>query len=90
MGSLFETLVTAGQTGGSLDAAVVTQPPGLATPLHVHTREAEAWFVLDGTLTYRAGAQLVDLASGDFIYLPRDALSRMRACTDRAGTSRAR
>lgn len=72
MGSLFETLVTAGQTGGALDAAVVTQPPGLATPLHVHTREAEAWFVLDGTLTYRAGDQLVDLAGGDFIYLPRD------------------
>ena len=72
LGSLFETLATAGQTGGALDAAVVTQPPGLATPLHVHTREAEAWFVLDGTLTYRAGDELVDLAGGDFIYLPRD------------------
>ena len=60
LGSLFETLVTAGQTGGSLDAAVVTQPPGLATPLHVHTREAEAWFVLDGTLIYRAGDELVE------------------------------
>lgn len=71
MGSLFERLAAAGQTGGTLDAAVVTQPPGLATPLHVHTREAEAWFVLDGTLTYRAGSRLVDLASGDFIYLPR-------------------
>ena len=32
MGSLFERLVTAGQTGGLLDAAIVTQPPGLATP----------------------------------------------------------
>jgi quercetin dioxygenase-like cupin family protein len=72
LGSLFERLVTAGQTGGALDAAVVTQPPGLATPMHVHTREAEAWFVLDGTLTYRAGPQLTDLAGGDFIYLPRE------------------
>jgi quercetin dioxygenase-like cupin family protein len=83
MGSLFETLVTAGQTGGSLDAAVVTQPPGLATPLHVHTREAEAWFVLDGTLTYRAGDQLVDLAGGDFIYLPRDVPHAFRITGDR-------
>lgn len=72
LGSLFERLVTAGHTGGLLDAAIVTQPPGLAPPEHVHTREAEAWFVLDGTLTYRAGDQLVDLAGGDFIYLPRD------------------
>jgi quercetin dioxygenase-like cupin family protein len=83
MGSLFETLVTAGQTGGSLDAAMVTQPPGLATPLHVHTREAEAWFVLDGTLTYRAGDQLVDLAGGDFIYLPRDVPHAFRITGDR-------
>ena len=72
MGSLFERLVTAGQTGGDLGAAVVTQPPGLATPTHVHTREAEAWFVLDGTLTYRAGTEEVDLAAGGFIYLPRN------------------
>ena len=72
MGSLFERLVSAEHTGGALGAAIVTQPPGLATPLHVHTREAEAWLVLDGTLTYRAGGELIDLAAGDFIYLPRD------------------
>jgi mannose-6-phosphate isomerase-like protein (cupin superfamily) len=83
MGSLFESLVTAGRSGGSLDAAVVTQPPGLATPTHVHTREAEAWFVLDGTLTYRAGEQLVDLAGGDFIYLPRDVPHAFRITGDR-------
>jgi mannose-6-phosphate isomerase-like protein (cupin superfamily) len=72
MGSLFERLAGAADTAGGLSAAVVTQPPGIATPLHVHTREAEAWFVLDGTLTYRAGAELVRLAAGDFLYLPRD------------------
>jgi mannose-6-phosphate isomerase-like protein (cupin superfamily) len=70
MGSLFERLVAADTTGGSLGAAIVTQPPGLATPTHIHTREAEAWFVLDGSLTYKAGPELVDLAGGDFIYLP--------------------
>jgi quercetin dioxygenase-like cupin family protein len=72
MGSLFERLAGGADTAGALSAAVVTQPPGIATPLHVHTREAEAWFVLDGTLTYRAGGDLVRLAAGDFLYLPRD------------------
>ena len=71
LGSLFERLVTAEQTGGTLGAAMVTQPPGLATPTHVHTREAEAFLLLAGTLTYRAGSDLIDLAAGDFIYLPR-------------------
>jgi quercetin dioxygenase-like cupin family protein len=83
MGSLFERLVTGGQTGGSLDVAVVTQPPGLATPTHVHTREAEAWFVLAGTLTYRAGDRLADLAAGDFIYLPRGVPHAFRITGDR-------
>src|SRR6478752_10560142 len=72
LGSLYEKLVSAGQTGGELGVSIVTQPPGLASPLHVHTREAEAWFVLDGTLTYLAGTEVHRLASGDFIYLPRD------------------
>jgi hypothetical protein len=50
----------------------VTQPPGAASPLHVHTREAEAWYLLDGTMTYLTGAETFHLAAGDFIYLPRD------------------
>jgi quercetin dioxygenase-like cupin family protein len=69
MGSLFERLARPGETGG-LDLALVTQPPGIATPLHRHTREAEAFFLLDGTMTYRAGEETFRLAAGDFLYLP--------------------
>lgn len=72
LGSLFEQLVSGDRTGGMLGGSLVTQPPGLATPTHIHTREAEAWFVLAGSLTYRAGSELVDLVEGDFIYLPRN------------------
>jgi mannose-6-phosphate isomerase-like protein (cupin superfamily) len=72
LGSLFEQLVSADRTAGSLGVTLVTQPPGIATPTHIHTRESEAWFVLDGTITYRAGAELVQLSAGDFIYLPRN------------------
>jgi quercetin dioxygenase-like cupin family protein len=72
MGSLFERLVSARETGGQLGVSVVTQPPGAASPLHVHTREAEAWYLLEGAMTYRAGPEDVRLVAGDFIYLPRD------------------
>ena len=50
--------------------SLVTQPPGIATPLHRHTREAEAWFVLEGRVDYRAGDDLHELSDGSFIYLP--------------------
>lgn len=56
MGSLFEHVAGAAQTGGSLGASLVTQPPGIATPLHRHNHEAEAFYLLDGTMSYRAGA----------------------------------
>jgi quercetin dioxygenase-like cupin family protein len=71
MGSLFEQLVSAEQTEGLLGLAVVTQPPGVATPLHRHTREAEAFYLLDGTMTYRAGEEVFELATGSFLYLPK-------------------
>jgi quercetin dioxygenase-like cupin family protein len=69
MGSLFERLAGARETGG-LDVALVTQPPGTATPLHRHTHEAEAFFLLDGSMTYRAGETVYELGAGDFIFLP--------------------
>jgi hypothetical protein len=63
MGMLFERLAGAEETAGLLGASVVTQPPGQASPLHVHTREAEAWFLLQGAMTYRAGEQLVRMTA---------------------------
>ena len=70
MGSLFEHLVSAEQTGGALGMSLVTQPPGIATPFHRHTREAEALFVLDGLIEYRAGDETFELTGGSFLYLP--------------------
>ena len=70
MGSLFEHLVESEATEGTLGVAMVTQPPGIATPLHRHTREAEAFYLLEGQMSYRAGEDLFELYAGCFIYLP--------------------
>ncbi len=71
MGSLFEHLVTGSDTEGLLGVSMVTQPPGIATPLHRHTKEAEAFLILEGRVTYRAGDETFELDDGCFIYLPR-------------------
>ena len=70
MGSLFEHLLTASESAGALGVSLVTMPPGVGTPLHRHTHEAEAFYLLDGTLTYRAGEDTHHLEPGSFIYLP--------------------
>src|SRR3954447_5502822 len=65
-----EALLAAGQSGGLLGAAVVNQPVGTATPLHLHTREAEAFFLLEGEKTYRAAEETFLVEAGDFVWLP--------------------
>jgi quercetin dioxygenase-like cupin family protein len=71
MGSLFERLVAGAETEGALGVSVVTQPPGTATPLHVHSRESEAFYLLDGEMSYQAGETVHRLGPGSFIYLPK-------------------
>src|SRR5438094_3835482 len=70
LGSLFEQLASGAETGGTFGLTRVTQPAGTATPVHLHTREAEAFYLLEGTMTYRAGEQTYQLSPGSFIYLP--------------------
>ncbi|WP_244928402.1 cupin domain-containing protein [Nocardioides sp. W7] len=70
MGSLFEHLLEAPRDAVGLGVALVTQPPGIATPLHRHTREAEAFYLLEGRMSYRAGEETHDLDAGCFMYLP--------------------
>jgi len=83
MGSLFEHLLTAKESGGKLGVALVTQPPGIATPLHRHHHEAEAFYLLDGTMTYRAGDEVFHLTEGDFIWLPPKLPHAFRVTGDR-------
>lgn len=71
MGSLFERLLTAADSGGALDVSLVTQPPGIASPLHRHTREAEVFYLLEGTMTYQAGEEIYHLIPETFMYLPQ-------------------
>ena len=83
MGSLFEHLVDGEATAGSLGAAFVTQPPGIATPLHRHAREAEAFFLVEGRMSYRAGEEMFELYDGCFIYLPKGLPHAFRIRGDR-------
>jgi quercetin dioxygenase-like cupin family protein len=70
MQSLFEHLLEP-EEGVHVGVALVTQPPGVATPLHRHTQETEAFYLLDGRMDYLAGDDLYTLTAGCFLHLPR-------------------
>lgn len=66
-------LKATGQDTGGLYAVaeVITTPEGLV-PLHVHHREDEAFFVLDGEVTFSIGDDVFDAGPGGFAFGPRD------------------
>lgn len=45
---------------------------GAGSPLHVHRREDEWFYVLDGELTFWVGGEVVNAPAGSFVYGPRD------------------
>jgi mannose-6-phosphate isomerase-like protein (cupin superfamily) len=56
-------------TGGTL--TVIETSIGAGPPLHVHDREDECFYVLDGELSIRCGDDSFDAAAGSFVFLPR-------------------
>ena len=71
-GQLAEVKATAADTGGLLTIIEVTCAPGFEAPLHVHHREDEAFWVLDGDVTLYVGEQTIEAGAGDYAFGPRD------------------
>ena len=47
-------------------------PVGAAPPLHVHHREDESFWVLEGQVRFRCGDEDIEAGPGSFVFLPRD------------------
>jgi mannose-6-phosphate isomerase-like protein (cupin superfamily) len=65
-------LTTGAETEGRHDFTDATQPASARTPLHLHTRYDERFWVLSGSLIVWAGPDLVTLRSGDFYAVPKN------------------
>ncbi len=64
--------VTASQTGGQMTIVEITEPPGAQSPLHVHHREDEGFWILDGDAVFEVGDATIDAHAGDYLFGPRD------------------
>jgi mannose-6-phosphate isomerase-like protein (cupin superfamily) len=65
--------VKAGAMLGSDDLAVIESLAFHSTepPLHIHANEDEAWYVLDGQMTFHVGGEEFVAPSGSFVFGPR-------------------
>jgi quercetin dioxygenase-like cupin family protein len=63
---------TAADTGGAMTIVEMTEPPGAEAPLHVHHREDEAFWILEGSVTLYVGDAVIEASAGDYAFGPRD------------------
>ena len=69
---LAELKLTAQQTGGALSILEITEPPNaLPAPLHVHHREDETFWMLEGSATFEVGDLAIEASAGDCVFGPR-------------------
>ena len=71
-GSLAVTKLSAAETGGLMSVVEITEPPGAEAPLHVHHREDETFWILEGEVTFEVGDTTVNAGPGDMAFGPRD------------------
>jgi quercetin dioxygenase-like cupin family protein len=77
-GSLLTYKTTGDQTDGHLAVAEVHAPQGAGSPSHRHQREDEAWYILEGELTFWLGDQECTGTAGAFVFGPRGITHRFR------------
>ena len=70
-GSLMTFLLTGKDTGDAFFMAEVSVPAGGGPPPHIHHREDETFYLLEGTLTIRVGENTITASPGDSAFLPR-------------------
>ena len=72
LGALMNFKALTEETNGQFWAVEGLADKKMAVPLHVHTREDEAWFVLEGEVAFTLGEEVISGGPGTFVYIPRN------------------
>ena len=70
-GDRYTFLVTGAQSDNAYFIMEAIVPPAGGPPPHIHHRENESFYVLDGMLDIRMDNQVVQAGAGDFVHIPR-------------------
>jgi mannose-6-phosphate isomerase-like protein (cupin superfamily) len=71
MGSLTTNLAEKNDTNGAFSLVEATLVPGNEPPPHVHSREDELFYVLEGAFDVYVGEEAFKVETGECIFLPK-------------------
>jgi quercetin dioxygenase-like cupin family protein len=86
VGDLYTILASGDDTGGACALIHAVVIPGGGPPPHIHRREDEAFFVIEGDVSFQADGRTIQATAGTWIALPRGSLHTFR----NAGTTLAK
>ena len=84
-GDLNTPIVTGRETAGGLFIFESVIQPRSGPPRHVHHREDEAFYVVEGNFLYECGDQRAEGGPGTYVFLPRDIPHCFQNIGDKAG-----
>ena len=70
VGDVYRFLATGNNTHGTYATWEAIVPPGGGPPPHVHSREEEGFYILEGEITLQAGEQKIVATAGMFVNMP--------------------
>lgn len=70
VGDVYRFLATGEDTNGRYALWEAVVPPGGGPPPHVHSREEEGFYVLDGEITFQVGDERIVARAGMFANMP--------------------
>jgi quercetin dioxygenase-like cupin family protein len=83
-GCLITVKASAETSGGKVAVLEHLAARGAGSPLHVHHREDEWFYVTEGVLTFWVGGEVIDAPAGSFVYGPREIPHTFTVSSERA------
>lgn len=85
LGDLYTFKVTGNQTHGALTIIEQVIQPHSGPPPHIHQREDEAFYVLEGRFSFLSGDKQNVFEKGSFVYVPKGTLHTFKNIDEQQG-----
>jgi mannose-6-phosphate isomerase-like protein (cupin superfamily) len=77
-----KVLLTTEATGGAISVILGWHKPGEGPPDHVHFKQEEMFFIVDGTYELTVGDQTSTVGPGTIVFIPRNVMHRFKNVGD--------
>ncbi len=84
IGHLMSVLVSGKDTGGAFALIHGYEIQGLEPPPHIHTKEDESFYVINGEINFTVDNEVLKAESGKWVFLPRNIRHSFKVVTGQA------